>query len=71
MILKKRSMNKEIKMDRKSNSTWKTRICFSKIKFQFRIKSDPSDIEDTDNLSKHHNFYDDVSSFDKKIFQFL
>ena len=33
-----RSNYNKIKINGKSNSTWKTRKCFSEIKFQFRKK---------------------------------
>ena len=71
LIHTKISMNKEIKMKREKKATWKTRRCFIEFNFYSETESDPSGGEYTHNLSKHHNLYDDMESFNNRTVGFL
>ena len=63
------TINKKIKLTRKK-STWKPGDVSAKLN-SMDTESDPSDGDDSDNLSKHTNFDDEMASFDKTTIEFF
>ena len=70
MMRTKISITKEIKTKIKELYK-KTRIYLTKLNFNSESESGLSDGEETNHMSKHHNFDNDMASFDKKIVRFI